>query len=177
MKLVDGIGDVEVIWVYPDGEIKYILTRALLESARALAKRHGASLDDTMQFVEDLMIRFENKMLVDTLTRVGKDPKRKLSASDRLGGAFHLVRQQGGVPAYIAIGIAAGLLFDHPDDNIGLEVSACARDEGVKVACEKYCDITADEDVALVERFYNLLKNKAPFAEIVAALAEYRSGH
>ena len=43
-----------------DGEIKYILTRALLESARGLAKRHGAPLDDTMQFVEDLMVRFEN---------------------------------------------------------------------------------------------------------------------
>ena len=31
--------------VAADGEIKYILTRALTESARALAKRHGADLD------------------------------------------------------------------------------------------------------------------------------------
>lgn len=97
-----------------DGEIKYVLTRALIESARALAKEHGASLDDTMQFVEDLMVRFENKLLVDSLTRVGRDPKRKLSANDRLVGAFKLVRKQGGVPAHIAIGVAAGCSMTSP---------------------------------------------------------------
>ena len=37
-----------------DGEIKCVLTRALLESALALCKRHGAPLDDAMQFVEKL---------------------------------------------------------------------------------------------------------------------------
>jgi len=160
-----------------DGEIKYVLTRALIESARALSKRHNVPLDDMMEFVENLMVRFENPLLIDDVFRVGRDTKRKLSKGDRLGGAFHLVREQGGVPAHIAIGIAAGLLFDHPDDAIGLEVAACARNEGVRVACEKYCSITADEDVALVERFYNLLAAKAPFADIVAALADYKCAH
>ena len=160
-----------------DGEVKYVLTRALMESARAMAKKHNVSLDDMLEFVENLIVRFENPLLIDDVFRVGRDTKRKLSAGDRLGGAFHLVRQQGGVPAYIAIGIAAGLLFDHPDDAIGLEVSAYAKSEGVKAACEKYCSITADEDVAMVERFYNLLAAKAPFADILAALAEYKYSH
>ena len=69
------------------------------------------------------------------------------------------------------------MLFDHPDDPIGLEVSTYARQQGVGAALEKYCSITAPEDVALVERFYNLLSAKAPFADIVSALGEYKGIH
>lgn len=157
-----------------DGEIKYILTRALLESVRALAKRHNVKTDDLLEFVEKLMIRFENPLLIDDVLRVGKDPKRKLAAGDRLGGAFKLVREMGGVPAHIGVGIAAGLLFDHPDDPIALEVSGYAREQGVAAALEKYCSITAPEDVAMIEELYHLLDERAPFAQLVATLSKYK---
>lgn len=160
-----------------DGEIKYILTRALLESARGLAKRHGAPLDDTMQFVEDLMIRFENKMLVDTLGRVGKDTKRKLSANDRLVGAFKMVREEGGIPAHIAVGIAAGLLFDPADDAAAVEVSSYCKENGVAAALEKYSDITDAEDVKMIKTFYDMFVRKAPFSEFVEVLASMKDTH
>ena len=160
-----------------DGEVKYILTRALLESARGLAKRHGAPLDDTMQFVEDLMIRFENKMLVDTLTRVGKDTKRKLGPADRMVGAFKMVREQGGVPAHIAVGIAAGLLFDPADDAAAVEIATYCRENGVAAALAKYCDITDAADVAMIETFYDMFVRKAPFAEFVQTLAGMKDTH
>lgn len=157
-----------------DGEIKYILTRALLESVRALAKRHNVKTDDLLEFVENLMIRFENPLLIDDVLRVGKDPRRKLAAGDRLGGAFKLVREMGGVPAHIGVGIAAGLLFDHPDDPIALEVSGYTREHGVAAALEKYCSITAPEDVEMISEFYRLLDERAPFAQLVSALSAYK---
>ncbi|MGI6166625.1 MAG: hypothetical protein ACOYIA_00590 [Eubacteriales bacterium] len=160
-----------------DGEIKYILTRALVESARALAKKHDVPTDELLQFVEDLMVRFENKLLVDDVFRVGRDPARKLSAGDRLGGAFKLVREQGGVPAHIAVGIAAGLLFDHPDDPIALEVSGYAKDGGVAAALRKYCSITDFADVEMIETLYSLLQSKAPFSSLVEALSTMKSTH
>lgn len=160
-----------------DGEIKYILTRALVESARALAKRHGAPLDDTLQFVEDLMIRFENKMLVDTLGRVGKDTKRKLSPNDRMVGAFKMVREQGGIPAHIAVGIAAGLLFDPADDASSVEVSGYCRENGVAAALAKYSEITDPQDVAMIKTFYDLFVRKAPFSEFVEVLASMKNTH
>lgn len=160
-----------------DGEIKYVLTRALIESARALAKKHGASLDDTMQFVEDLMVRFENKLLIDDLLRVGKDTKRKLSSGDRLVGAFKMVREQGGVPAHIAVGIAAGYLFDDARDPISVEVSSFARENGLRAALAKYSDITAEEDVAMIQTFYDMFKEKAPFAKFVEVLAGMKNTH
>lgn len=160
-----------------DGEIKYILTRALLESARALAKRHGAPMDDTMQFVEDLMVRFENKLLVDSLDRVGRDPKRKLSAGDRLVGAFKMVREQGGVPAHIAVGIAAGYLFDYAGDPAAVEVTDFVKANGLTAALAKYSDITDADDVAMITKFYDMFKSKAPFADFVETLAGMKNTH
>lgn len=160
-----------------DGEIKYILTRALLESARALAKRHGAPLDDTMQFVEDLMVRFENKLLVDSLDRVGRDPKRKLSVTDRLVGAFKMVREQGGVPAHIAVGIAAGYLFDNKQDAAAVEITGYVKANGLPKALAKYSDITDEADVAMIQTFYDMLKNRAPFADFVETLAGMKNTH
>ena len=160
-----------------DGEIKYILTRALLESARALAKRHGAPLDDTMQFVEDLMVRFENKLLVDSLDRVGRDPKRKLSAADRLVGAFNMVREEGGIPAHIAVGIAAGYLFDMESDAAAVEISTYTRENGIEKALAKYSNITDKDDVAMIKTFYDLFLAKAPFATFVETLAGMKNTH
>ena len=160
-----------------DGEIKYVLTRALLESARALAKKHNAPLDDAMQFVEDLMVRFENKLLIDDLVRVGKDTKRKLSSGDRLVGAFKLVRQMGGVPAHIAVGVAAGFLFDDPRDPISVEVSTYARENGLRAALARYSDITDDADVAMIQTFYDMFLAKAPFTAFVQTLASMKNTH
>ena len=83
----------------------------------------------------------------------------------------------GGVPAHIGVGIAAGLLFDHPDDPIALEVSGYTREAGVAAALEKYCSITDPADVEMISTFYRLLDEKAPFAELVSALSGYKSLH
>ncbi|MBR2908413.1 MAG: mannitol dehydrogenase [Clostridia bacterium] len=158
-----------------DGEIKYVLTRALLESARALCKRHGAPLDETMQFVEDLMVRFENKLLVDSFDRVGRDPKRKLSENDRLVGAFKMVKEEGGVPAHIAVGIAAGYLFAEPSDPAAVEITDYVKENGLEKALLKYSNITDADDVKMIRTFYDLFVSKAPFTRFVETLAEMKS--
>ena len=154
-----------------DSEIKYILTRALLESARALAARHGMSLDDTLQYVEDLMLRFENPLLVDTVDRVGRDPKRKVSKGDRLIGAFNMVRESGQTPAFIAMGVAAAYLYDNPADPAAAEIAVFVKENGLAAALAKYSDMTDPADVALVQKCYDLVREKAPFAHVVSTLS------
>ena len=123
------------------------------------------------------MVRFENKLLVDDLLRVGKDTKRKLSAGDRLVGAFKMVREQGGVPAHIAVGIAAGYLFDDERDPISVEVSSYAKENGLKAALAKYSDITDKADVAMIQTFYDMFLEKAPFEKFVEVLAGMKNTH
>ena len=123
------------------------------------------------------MVRFENKLLVDDLLRVGKDTKRKLSAGDRLVGAFKMVREQGGVPAHIAVGIAAGYLFDDERDPIAVEVSSYAKENGLAAALAKYSDITDEADVAMIKTFYEMFVEKAPFEKFVEVLAGMKNTH
>ena len=123
------------------------------------------------------MVRFENKLLVDDLLRVGKDTKRKLSAGDRLVGAFKMVREQGGVPAHIAVGIAAGYLFDDERDPIAVEISSYAKENGLKAALAKYSDITDEADVAMIKTFYDMFLEKAPFEKFVEVLAGMKNTH
>ena len=88
-----------------------------------------------------------------------------------------MVREQGGVPAHIAVGIAAGYLFDDARDPISVEVSSFARENGLRAALAKYSDITAEEDVAMIQTFYDMFKEKAPFAKFVEVLAGMKNTH
>ena len=90
-------------------EIYIIVKNAMQESAQALAKKYGVELADILKHITDLLYRFTNAALRDTCKRVGGDPNRKLSPQDRLIGSSSLALQTGIVPAYIAIGAAAGL--------------------------------------------------------------------
>ena len=90
-------------------EIRIVVQNAMLESALALSRRYGASLADLQLHITDLLGRFANEALKDTCQRVGGDPARKLGPDDRLIGAARLAMEQGITPAFITIGIAAGL--------------------------------------------------------------------
>ena len=162
----------EYIWEASfDPEIKYIMTRALMESAMALSKKHGADLSEALEFVEDLNVRFENRLLGDTILRVGRDTKRKLGEGDRLVAAYKTAKATGIVPAHIALGIAAGFLFAHADDATAVETSTYAKENGIAAALEKYSNITDEADVAIISRFYDMLVNKASFKELCEELA------
>lgn len=90
-------------------DVRLIVENAMLESAVALSEKYGVPLGDIVCHIEDLLYRFTNKALQDTCARVGGDPGRKLSPEDRLIGSSSLILGCGGVPAYIAVGAAAGL--------------------------------------------------------------------
>ena len=90
-------------------EVRSIVHSAMLESAVALSQTYNVPLDGIVCHIEDLLYRFTNKALKDTCARVGGDPARKLSGEDRLIGSSLLAQKTGAVPAYIAIGAAAGL--------------------------------------------------------------------
>jgi mannitol-1-phosphate 5-dehydrogenase len=92
-----------------DAEIRLIAENAMLETAQGLASKYGVDLAALLPHVSDLLARFGNRALKDTCARVGGDPVRKLSRSDRLIGAALLCEGQGIAPDYVGVGVAAGL--------------------------------------------------------------------
>lgn len=114
----------EFIWqAIEDPEIEVIVLRAMTESALALSIRYDVPFKNLYEHVEDLLYRFTNKKLGDTVFRVGRDLKRKLSPEDRIVGAIHSCIEAGVNPAALYAGYAAALKFSAD------ETSALPREE------------------------------------------------
>ncbi len=95
-------------------------TRAgMMESARALIAAYPDEFNEENQreHVDDLLRRFENKALGDTIYRVGRDVRRKLGRDDRVIGALRFdVRWRTDAP-YTCLCAAAAMRFRATDEN------------------------------------------------------------
>lgn len=89
------------------------------ESGRALINQYPNEFNEDNQgeHIEDLLGRFANKALGDTLHRVGRDIRRKLSHEDRVIGALLCDLRNGVEPTVTARCAAAGMLFQKPDEH------------------------------------------------------------
>jgi len=127
-----------------DKEIKEVVASALDESARALAKAYGTDMDELTEHGEDLMERYANELLGDTVARVGADPKRKLSPVDRLTGAALFCLENGVEPKSIVSAIVLGFEFcpeDASEKDTCHEVKAFVAEHGFEEAVKTYCGI------------------------------------
>lgn len=140
-----------------DARIRYVALRALLESALAMHKEHGVAIEELLDHCYDLLDRFTNKLLGDTIARVGRDTQRKLNAEDRIVGAYNLCKKNGVEAKYLLIAVAAGLRFAPDDDASSCEVVEYTKANGVEAALEKFCKITDKDDVAKISAYYEML--------------------
>ncbi len=93
----------EYIWqCAADADVLDTCRQALAEVIPALAAEYGLSPRDITAFADDLLRRFANKALGDTVARVAADPLRKLRANDRLIGAANLCLTHGITPTALA---------------------------------------------------------------------------
>jgi len=155
-----------------DCRIKYLAAAALERSALALHKEHGADISALCANASNLIYRFSNAGLKDTVVRVGRDTKRKLSGSDRLIGAIKLAKKHGVSTVYHCAAAAAALLFRPEGDEASREVASYAETAGARAALQKYSDFTADAECALVGRLYAMMGAGAPLEEIIQICEE-----
>ncbi len=96
--------------------------------------------------IEDLISRFRNKALGDTVFRVGCDLRRKLGADDRLMAPFHAGIRLGLPVNKIAEAIWYGTLFRARDENGHIfkgdaEFIKMVRDRGLKETLKGICGL------------------------------------
>jgi len=135
-------------------------TRAVMqETARALCNRYPGEFDDSGQraHVEDLLRRFGNRALGDTVYRVGRDLPRKLAPGDRFIGGLRLVLEEGGDPLPLYLAIGAALCFAATDE-AGVPFPAdeqfherLAREGTSKLLCA-HCGIDPRTEGFILER-------------------------
>jgi len=139
-------------------EIREIALKALEESALALSKEHHTDMEQLMNHSHDLISRFGNKLLGDTVERVGKDPLRKLSSNDRLVGAARMCLKHGIDPEHICMGIAAGFKFLPDNDEAAQSLQSEIKTYGFENVFSRVTGVEKDSPIfKLVEKYYNNL--------------------
>jgi len=83
-----------LVEVLEDGTIRDKVRATMLQAADILLAKYSDefTLEALTVHIDDLIKRFQNKALGDTIFRVGCDLQRKLSAEDRIAGAIYLAR-------------------------------------------------------------------------------------
>ena len=99
-----------------DSEVAQVVAQAMNDVCRALVLEYGFGPSTLGIYAEDLLSRFANRALGDTVSRVAADPLRKLRPEDRLIGAASLCLKHGITPMALAQVIHAALSYDNAGD-------------------------------------------------------------
>jgi mannitol-1-phosphate 5-dehydrogenase len=150
----------DFIWeAIGDRSIARIAGGAMAESARAIAAEHGVEVAPLLDHVDDLLRRFANRRLGDTIERVGRDLPRKLAPRDRMIGALGLCAKHRLPHTNIAEAIAAALLFEDSESTVVKDRIAA---EGPRAVLETLCGLSSSGPAIdpILERYEELVGTK-----------------
>jgi mannitol-1-phosphate 5-dehydrogenase len=143
-KLSDALAD-EVVRAAVEG--------VLAETKQLLVAKHEFTAEAQQAYVDKILERFANPYLPDTVDRVGRQPLRKLSRSERLIGPAAELAERGVRPQHLLATVEAAMSFDVPDDPESVELQqllrtltaaeATERITGLKPADPLYADVLA----------------------------------
>lgn len=131
----------------------------MMEASRGLASRHADvfTFDENRAWADDLLRRFGNRSLGDSVFRVGRDLGRKLAPNDRCIGAIRMLRDEGVDYTHTARALAAAMFFAATDEDGNAfpgdaEIVAMAAREGPERVLGRCCGMDGREDGELIER-------------------------
>ena len=138
-----------------DEQIHAIVKAAMRESGRGLVARYDFDRDAHFAYIDKIIGRFMNPYLCDDVTRVGREPLRKLSAGDRLVKPVLTARQYGIATPHLLLGIGAALHYDNSEDAQSVEMLRMLGQSGVKEAVARIAGLPATDPLpALAAQAY-----------------------
>jgi len=100
-----------------------IVENSMIEMAEAIIKVFGLGSNFVEWYKSKELKRFSNKFLYDPISRVAREPFRKLALTNRLIGAAQLCLRAGVIPKSIITGIMAAFLYDdHLDHDSNIKI-------------------------------------------------------
>jgi len=139
----------EYLWqCAEDAAVRQACALAMADVCRALALEYGFGPGLLSAFAEDLMRRFANRALADTVARVAADPLRKLRAHDRLVGAASLCLSHGIPSEALAQVTAAAFCYDAASDPGAVSLQETRRRLGDALALAEICGLAPDGRLA-----------------------------
>ena len=138
-----------------DPEIYALVHAAMEQSGAGLIKKHNFDPEAHAHYIDKIIGRFKNPHLRDDVTRVGREPLRKLSATDRLVKPMMTALGYGLPVDKLIVGIGAALHYNNPDDKQSVELQQKIADLGVVAAFREVSGVEDEAILAQVEKAYN----------------------
>ena len=136
-----------------DPIIRSLVTGALQEVETVLVHNNPSiDVDSQRKYAEKVLARFENPYLRDEVTRVARDPKRKLGQGDRLVTPALLACSLGEIPAHLATGVTAALTYNNEQDAQARELVQALHERGVEIVMQEVSHVTPDSPLGNLVR-------------------------
>jgi mannitol-1-phosphate 5-dehydrogenase len=137
-----------------DPSLRPLIAGSMLEARKALLAEYPTLGTDLHGRVAAVLARFGDRALADPIVRVAREPIRKLAPGDRLLGPAELIeRSTGRIPKYLALAVAAALLYRDDGDEQSRRLGALLERHGVMAVLRAVCGLAPHR----------------PFAQAVAA--------
>ena len=138
-----------------DEEIATTVKEAMKESGEVLINRYGFEREKHYLYIDKILNRFKNPYLKDEVSRVGREPLRKLSYNDRLIKPLRGTIEYNTKNDSLIKGIAAALKYRNPADEQALKLEERLGSDDLKTAIE---DITSLSNKAVIEKIIDAYK-------------------
>ena len=143
--LIKEIADNSIDEAIADEEIYDIVSKAMKESGDGLIKKHGFDPEKHAAYIKKIIGRFKNPYLQDDVSRVGREPLRKLSPTDRLISPLTTAAGYGLPVDHLLVGVGAALHYDNPEDKQSVELQAKIKEQGVREAAKEITQLTDEK--------------------------------
>lgn len=138
-----------------DPKIYDLVKAAMTQSGDGLIQRFGFDKEAHYKYIDKIINRFKNPYLKDDVTRVGREPLRKLSADDRLVSPLTTALSYGLPVDKLVLGIGAALRYNNPEDAQSQELQEKIAAKGVVAAFSEISGVTDEALLAQVTKAYD----------------------
>ena len=132
-----------------DNQIREVVIGVMCESGAALVRKFDLQPEEQQCYSEQILQRFANQHLADTVSRVSRDPMRKLSPGLYFSHPISMALQFGVEVDHLATAVAAALKYRNSDDLQSLTIGEMITQMGVKNTVQEVCKI---ENSVVLER-------------------------
>lgn len=144
-----------------DEEIEPIFKKCFEEVNEALIHSLDVSEESQKEFSRVAEDKYKDYKIVDYVSRIAREPLRKLASDDRFIGPAKMAQKAGVLPEAIALGAAAALYFDDPTDEEAVKLKKMREDKGVIYILDTICGLAHNNKLKqLILLSIDILKNE-----------------
>lgn len=136
-------------------KIYELVHAAMQQSGDGLIQEFGFDKEAHYKYIDKIIGRFRNPYLQDDVARVGREPLRKLSATDRLVSPLNTALKYGLPVDKLVLGIGAALRYNNPDDPQSVELQQKIAEKDVTAAFAEVSGVTDEAVLEAVAKAYD----------------------